>query len=367
MVLLPLTLTAVWMAQEILEIPELVDDYLAGTDLTALRTLVSSQLRLAGWPGLKILSKKEQRLRLAEPQHWRVSEVNILQLRQALCQYWFPRHCNTIPPLVVPAEAALKAMASNGKKLAKHKAISNAHCDRMADRLGLELHAASWPLFKASASLCIGRRLITEAAESACKFAEKASQKEGSVQATIHQTQSQYAHGTMPRHQLLLPLASTRPSTMLQNLAPADGSAKSSSSPDASASTVVSPMKAAVESKATSAQATGCTAKRKPSAGQALTGISCPSPEDIRKADEAAALLIESEQATKASKAGKSAKAKERRQQRQLEREPSASHGSDPQASMLPEADPQGRVLMQWLLHLMSSLLWAANFMAGLC
>lgn len=96
--------------------------------------------------------------------------------------------------------------------------------------------------------------------------------------------------------------------------------------------TVAAPTDAAAESQAPSKQATRSLAQRQPGAGQAVLGVSCPSPEDVRKADEAAA------------------------PQRQWEQELLALHLSDHQPSMLSEADPQGKFLIQWLLHSMSSV-----------
>lgn len=358
------------MAQEILAEPGLVDDYIAGGRIAGIRTLVSSQLRLAGWPALTRLSKKDHRLRHAEPDRWRVAEMDVLHLRQLLCQYRFPRqnHSISIPPLVSLSGATLEHLTSNGGKIGNCDAIKNADCSTVASRFANELHAASWPLFPESASVCIGRRLISDAAESAYKTTEQASSiREASKHTNVGQIQPEPAHDAVPHQKANLPGSSLHPSTTLQSKSPGSvGSAESTPSLDMSVSTVRAPIEAAMEGKAASAQVTRHQVNRPLGAGQAVLRVSCPSPEDVRKADEAAASLIQSEQATKACKAEKSAKAKKRRQQRQKEQEQQALHSSDSQASMLPESDPPGRFLMQWVLHLTSRLVWTADFWTAL-
>lgn len=291
--------------------PGLMDDYIAGSCITAIRALVSSQLRLAGWPALKRLSEEEQCLRHAEPDQRRMERKDVLQLRQILCMYRFPRqhHRISIRSLVVSTDSALEDMAAMEGELGNCNALDHVQgCEKVAGRFEHELYAASWPLLPDNSSVRIGRMLMLDAAEATCEVAEQSF--------------------TMPASP--------------QSMSPAADSAERSSSPDVSVSKEEAPTEAASRSKATSAQATRCLAKRRTGASQASLGVSCPSPEDIRRAEEAARLLIANEQAAKVAMANKAAKAKARKQQRRQMQGQPVIQASHPQASMPPEAEHQG-------------------------
>ena len=93
--------------------------------------------------------------------------------------------------------------------------------------------------------------------------------------------------------------------------------------------------------------------RRRPSGACQAPAVRQTSHEDVRRSDEAAASLIEQEQAARASTAMKRAKANKRRQQlhqQHVEEQRQATvPGQTPEAAPLPEAQSQGKSLCQQL------------------